>query len=755
MQSRLRLAEGWSSFFLLMVALMSAAIAVSSARWTDGLGILATAAIFGLTGGLLLAKSRFPSTIAHLFSLVYGLFTVGYLVAGMVDEPVWHKRVLLLGERFVTWLTKATSGGTSRDSLMFVLLLASLFWLLGHIAAWYTFRYPRLWRVLIPLSLTMLVNYYAYTDPRIATRSTTSLTPFLAAFLLATLLYVVRTNVHLRELEWRNCRVNYSTDVRVDFVRSGTILASIALLAMVIAPGANASPHIEDLWSGIEEARDNMRTTVSRLFASLDVRGRGVGNPFTNRTALGGPRSLGNEVLFDVRARSGRYWRAMVYDRYTGSSWISTDDHKLLLPPGETVISSDWQMRQEMTQTVAVYLPSSTQLFAAPEPVRVPAFSAQASITFDQGKVTSVSALYSRKTLRAGNVYQVVSSVSRADPDTLRTAGQDYPDWSGRRYLQLPDTVTDRTRALAQEITADVETVFDKAQAIEQYLRHNLRYDLSAPAPPPGQDFVDFVLFDLKRGYCDYYTTSFVVLARSVGIPARVAMGYAQDTYDDEAKAYRVRANNGHSWPEVLLPKFGWIQFEPTVILDPIDWPASPDPSAAGNSSSAVPYTPPDPRGELEDLLDEDDMRPGSGAYFPPQESSSILSPLFALVGLLVIAAVGAVAMYWVTEKQGMSGLNVVELAYTRMWRLAARLGVPAAPDQTPYERAEVLSALVPEGEPPIRRITGMYVAVRFGRANADSSEAGRQWAVLRPRLWQTWFQKKINRLQQKRQRRR
>jgi transglutaminase-like putative cysteine protease len=750
MLERLKLDEGWSSFFLLLVMLISAAMSIAAARWTDELGHLATAAMFSLVLGLLLAKSRFPAVIAHLFSLVYGLFVVGYLIGRLIDQPTWRERLVELGERVVTWLTKATSGGTSRDSLMFVLLLAFLFWLLGHLAAWYTFRRPRLWRVLLPIGVTMLVNYYVYTDPRISTRSETSLAPFLGIFILATLVYVVRTNVFLREMEWRSSNVNYSTELRFDFVRSGTILATIALVVMVVAPGASASPQLSDMWDGVEDFRDNVRTTVSRLFASLDTRGRGIGNPFGNRAVLGGPRDLGDEVLLDIKARSGRYWQAMVYDRYTGSDWINTDDHKLLLPPGERVSSSNWSMREVMTQTVAVYVANTNQLYAAPEPLRVPGFSTEANITFEQGEVASVSALYSRKRLQPGNIYQIASSVSRADPDTLRSANQENPDEIERRYLQLPDTVTDRTRALAEEVTADHETVFDKAQAIEQYLRHNLTYDLNVPPPQEDQDFVDFVLFDLQSGYCDYYATSFVVMARSVGIPARIAMGYAQGEYDEEAKAYRVRARNGHSWPEVFFPRYGWIQFEPTVVIDPIDWPVPP--SAASNSGGRASgdRNAPDPFDPREDMLGEEpDMSPGS--YFPELDSSPGPSALFvALLGLLVAAGVGVGATYWITERRGLSGLSLVQRAYTRLWRFAARLGVPSPPDQTPFERADALRTLLPEAEPPINYITSMYVAERFGRGdgNGDGSNAEAQWTLLRPLLWKSWVQKKFSRFQ-------
>jgi transglutaminase-like putative cysteine protease len=750
MIERLKLPEGWSSFFLLSVMLTTAATSISAVRWTDGLGHLASTALLSLTLGLLLAKSRFPAMVAHLFSMAYGLFTVGYLIGGMVEKPDWPERVAELGDRLVRWLSKATSGGTSRDSLIFVLLLASLFWLLGHIAAWYTFRRPRLWRVLLPLGLTVLVNYYVYTDPRISTRSTASLGPFLAIFVMSTLLYVVRTNVYLRELEWQSARVSYSTELRLDFVRSGALLAVVALIAMLIAPGASASPNLGERWRRLEDIRDDVRTTASRLFSSLDARGRSIGNPFTNRAVLGGPRDLGEEVLFDVRARSGRYWQAITYDRYTGSDWINTDEQKLLLPPGERVTPDNWFLRYEMTQTVAIYLSSNTQLFAAPEPVRVPSISTQASVTFDEGKVKSLSALYSNKRLRAGNVYQIVSAVSRADPDTLRGAGEDYPDWIEQRYLQLPDTVTDRTKDLAQEITAGQETVFDKAQTIEEYLRENLNYDLSVSAPPEDQDFVDFVLFDMQAGYCDYYATSFVVMARSVGIPARIAMGYAQGEYDRDAEAYRVRANNGHSWPEVFFPNYGWIQFEPTVIIDPVDWPEPPgdaNPAAGTSVNRDRPF----PDEDLSDFLEEPGLRPGS-VNMPELDSSPGPSPLLiSLVGLLVVAVLGSGAAYWAAEKRGTSGLNLIERAYARMWRFASWLGVPSPPDQTPYERAQSLKTIVPEGTEPIKRITDMYVIERFGRGNGndDGNGADVQWSLLRPKLWKIWLQQRLGRFPQ------
>jgi transglutaminase-like putative cysteine protease len=761
MWDRLKLQEGWLSLFLLYVMLIGAAFSISAAGWTEGLGHLATVALLSITAGAMLSKSRFPALMAHLFSLVYGLFTVGYIIGRMIELPTWPERVNDLAERAVTWLTKATSGGTSGDSLMFVLLLACLFWFLGHIAAWYTLRRSRSWRVLLPIGLTMLVNYYVYTDPRISTRSTSSLAPFVVIFLLAALLYLVRINVYLRELEWQDSQVSYNTELRFDFVRAGLVLAAVALVVMLIAPGAQAGPQMDTMWGGIEDMRTSVRETANRLFASLDTYGRGLANPFGGRLVLGGPRDLGNVVLFDVNAPGNRrYWIGASYDRYTGSDWISSDDKTARLQPDYLLDPHAGLARREITQTVTVYLQSSTQLFAAPTPVRVPELNTRAKVSFDRGQMTTASILHSVKTLKAGNSYRIVSAVSVADPDTLRAAGQDYPEWITRRYLQLPETVTDRTRALALEITSGHDNTFDKAQAIEEYLRLNFHYDLNSPRQPEGQDFVDFALFDLQGGYCDYYASSFVVLARSVGIPSRLAVGYAQGEYNEEAGAYRVYTSNGHSWPEIYLPDYGWLQFEPTVVIDPINWPAPPPPPGEGADSLASRFGDQmddfDPR---DMLADEPNMRPGGPFDSPQVESPPRQTPwaLLLLGGLLLVVCVSLVGTYWTIERRGLGGLNLVERAYARMWRFAARLGVPSPPDQTPYERAGALTILVPEGETAITRITDMYIVERFGqgKGGGDDDHIEEEWTLLRPVLWKSWLQKKFSRFQQQEQQRR
>ena len=161
--------------------------------------------------------------------------------------------------------------------------------------------------------------------------------------------------------------------------------------------------------------------------------------------------------------------------------------------------------------------------------------------------------------------YNVLGGVIDQDPDLLRLAGESYPESDGFQevYLQLPPDLSPELRRYVDEVTAGAETPYDRAIAIERAFRE-IPYSLDVPPPPDDAEVVSWFLFDLQRGYCDYFATSMVVMARMAGIPARLVVGYATGDYDIEAEQYVVTELSAHSWPELYFPEFGWIPFEPT-----------------------------------------------------------------------------------------------------------------------------------------------------------------------------------------------
>ena len=154
-------------------------------------------------------------------------------------------------------------------------------------------------------------------------------------------------------------------------------------------------------------------------------------------------------------------------------------------------------------------------------------------------------------------------------------------------------TTCRRSSALyAPEITATAPpTPYDRAVAIETALRR-LPYTLNVPTPPAGREVTSWFLFDLKQGYCDYFATAMVVLARLNGIPARLAIGYSMGQLDPERGEYVVTEMDAHSWPELYFPGQGWIPFEPTSGESPPE-----------RSESAQQAVPPDWAARMPDEL--------------------------------------------------------------------------------------------------------------------------------------------------------
>src|SRR5262249_16206916 len=148
---------------------------------------------------------------------------------------------------------------------------------------------------------------------------------------------------------------------------------------------------------------------------------------------------------------------------------------------------------------------------------------------------------------------------STASETALRSAGTAYPDWVAARYLQLPGTVTERTRALATQLANGETNPFDTAIAIQTYVRDTIRYEENIDPPAAGRDVVDYVLFDSQQGYCEYYGSSMAVLLRMDGIPARVVGGYYRVPFDQQDNGYLYREKNAHLWVEVFFPGYGWI----------------------------------------------------------------------------------------------------------------------------------------------------------------------------------------------------
>ncbi len=133
-----------------------------------------------------------------------------------------------------------------------------------------------------------------------------------------------------------------------------------------------------------------------------------------------------------------------------------------------------------------------------------------------------------------------------------------------KRYTQIPYNITYRVKKLAQDLTKDYDNNYDRTKAIETYLSSNYDYTLNPGNTPRDKDFVDYFLFEGKKGYCTYYSSAMAILLRCIGIPSRYVEGYVMPP-SSENGVYKVTNEQAHAWVEVYFEGFGWIPFEPTA----------------------------------------------------------------------------------------------------------------------------------------------------------------------------------------------
>ncbi|MDX1522270.1 MAG: transglutaminaseTgpA domain-containing protein, partial [Anaerolineae bacterium] len=612
MGRQLDLEKAKSLVFLTAGLVMAVTFAVGASGWTRGLNIITFIGLGSILIGIMLARSILPGVIAHIFSVIIGIGWSFWVTARLLPvHYTWPERWENLAIRMNTWYERAVEGGTLYDNLIFIFQMGFIVWCVGYLTVWFVFRSGKVWQSIVPGGILLIMNlYYAPND----------ITFWVLIYLLLSFLVVIRFNTLTQEAKWRAEGVFFRPDVSFDFLRDGFIFSALIIGIAWLAPpvvDAKALGLLDEFQGTWHDVQSNW----NRLYADLNYRDQsGAVGTFGQSFALGGPRYLTDEPVMDVRIEgTGRYWRATVYDEYNGIGWRNSQQDSFSYGPEAEVSLPIYAASEPITQTYTFHRDNSTVLYAMNGVMEI---SRNARVTYNEltrdqiapynqpnwptsdGPIMEgITYIRSNAAVDRGESYEAVSRPSQASIGQLREAGTNYPGWVTSRYLQLPPT-TDRVRNLAFEITAEYTTPFDKAQAIERYLRNNINYNELIEPPPLGMDKVDYILFEIKEAYCDYYATAMIMMLRTVGIPSRMAAGFAQGTYNAELDAFQVVNADAHSWVEVYFPRYGWIEFEPTAAQPGIIRPTS---AENENSFASGSFPNPDqlPDGSRPDLLDQ------------------------------------------------------------------------------------------------------------------------------------------------------
>ncbi|MBS1674456.1 MAG: transglutaminase domain-containing protein, partial [Actinobacteria bacterium] len=253
----------------------------------------------------------------------------------------------------------------------------------------------------------------------------------------------------------------------------------------------------------------------------------------------------------------------------------------------------------------------------------------------------------------------------------------------------------------AQQVVGDIGDDYDKLIALQTWFRAGFRYSLQTPVDDgfDGQNVTAVARFlAVREGYCVHFAGAFALMARSLGMPTRIVVGYLPGTAtdrrsDDGRVVYEVSTDQLHSWPEVYFSGIGWVPFEPTATRGVATAFANPadNSSGAGTTPTAGATPQPTSSSSAKDPhgLDVPEAGGGSAAAPSPLQALPVLAILLGLLVLLVVPAI-------VRRAQGIgrrarAGRGDAEAAWAELQATLQDLGQPASPAESPRARGERL----------------------------------------------------------------
>lgn len=688
--------------------------------------------------GSLMASSRFDWLFAVAYSLFVGLaWVIGGLTPMITpteiaelglqgQAPALARSGVLLTAANHWWLAGELLPTRTQELVWGAGVILALWWL-TYLGTWAILRQGASWLSVFSAGLALAFCCQWGEPPLLG---------WLALFCAAAFLLLCQTHLRERQLHWRTRQIAVQPTLNRHFLVTALGFALTALLSAGLMPALGQSSWVHQqigqwpwlnptfCWPG--------RCAISGNFAA--------------ELLLTGPRLVDDTPVLRIATSGKRYWRALIFDTYAGRRWSSDTLGAQAFAAATPLPGQQWSPTVELTQTVTVLQPGQQAIVGAAEIHRV-SLPVDAQLQqADPPAGLAVRTLQAQRPLERNEQYTVVSQLPVATAAELAAAGTDYPPTVRALYLQLPENFSPRIAATALTVTQAAITPYAKVRAVESFLRR-YPYNDQLQAPPVGVDPVEYFLYTAQSGYCDYYASAMVLLVRSLGIPARLASGYAQGVWEESTGAYVVRRRDAHSWVEVFFPTVGWVEFEPTAnqpanTASTAQPPAAtaPEPlSVAGNTLAAPPNavskTVDQERSLLWDLLSQHAGRDfGYGLL------------LLLLAGTLWVSGI----QYWRQRRQPDAELPID--LYLRMLRWAKRLGIPLRPSDTPYEQARRLVQIVPAGRMLIQTLIDGYVYLLFRRKAATGATLTpnnpapanllHSWRQLQPVLWKAWVQR-------------
>ena len=804
----LRPTDGWISVTLLALNLIVVVWSVDHANWVATPN-LAFVVLLAMVTGLVLARLPFWGALVFPVGLGLGLLVVVWRITSSQGGDAAVADAGQLWDRLDLWFTAVKSGNINIDQVPFAFGVLVVTWLLGYVGVWVFARYRNFWGVFVlggigllsnltylPPSASLFLGIYLFSALLLVARvqsvrrrhdwrrrnfkfdenlGVLSLTDsvFLAALVLLAAFLIPPTQkfgpTHSAYEFMRSPMGGWEGDFNRLFAGiparrplgyriwgdvmafQGSISPTTTEVLRVESPVAmylkarTYGTYTSKGWVSEGTSLEAMDWVPS--FAVPQARldrievNYSVTPKYASRSLFGGAQVLSTNRSVQVET----------YDSPVYTLDLSRPQAADSLPP--RLAEAAENLNRAVLQRGAL-VDDATLANSLPQDLRLlEVFRAEGEV--QQATVVEVlpalpdvlSVRSSDGKVKAGDTYQITSSVSVAKSKDLRSAGRDYPTWALMKYTQLPEDIPQRVRDLGAQLTSEAETPYDKAKAIEDYLA-SFTYNLKIEPPPFNADGVDHFLFTLQEGYSEYFASAMTVLLRTVGVPARLATGYTAGDKVPDQNLYRVTDSHSHAWVEVFFPAYGWISFEPTPgKFLPEGLPLESQETSGGDTESEY-------RDPIEYLCIEvqascfedteaaqaDDASASRDTW--PGKFMAILPWL--LSGLGIVALLAATASFlW---RRYMFPSGDPRAIYRRLAFLGGLGSVGPLEHQTPFQYRERLRTVLPNYREDVSVLVEAYVRSRYGAKElsfADRHRLADAWLRIRLPLLLRFFRRR------------
>lgn len=675
---------GWQLFTFALATVLILPVMVSA----SSLELQTTPTVIGVIAGLIVGfgGGRRTRPLLIIPALLVCLALIGLLPPWrVIESDLWALgRIVSQVVRRSTapyppllFAAAVSAAATSTQNLLVAAWegnAAALAWFVAHLLALLGF----LSAGMLGLGLRRRALLLTWTMPLIATIVLTVIIARLGlgyaiTGLFVTMLFAIFGSFISRERSWERAGTGYSDILRWDVAQGGTLLLALVIGAGFVLPSLPRNFVTTWLWAdvrlpaGLEELDNDAPGT--RLNGNL-----GGGRSQVGRMRAGDDLALGQSLEQGARDEMALriqvqgvpegplpYWRAQIFEDYTGRGWETGEIR--MVPIGSFQIERDPAnfTVQQITDMNAGR--GRSPRYGLPDIIATGDQALREETALGElvgwSGTTSSYTVYSQPPVRPSDTI----------PELVRMQSVLVP------FRELPDALPERVADLARRITEAAVSQTERAAAIESYLR-DLSYSYEVEPLQPGGDAVDQFLFTMRSGYCTYYASAMAVMARVVGIPSRVAVGYASGTLDPETRTYTVLEADAHAWPELYIDGQGWTRWEPTPIREVPPRNTSP---------------------EIEPIIPESEPA-------QPVAQSNYWGILILGVAAMLLAVVAWQRLNFVAP---LSPAGV----HTDLYRFGRRVGVPPGAGDTVEDYTRRLARAAPAAERPLTRVGRLLTA--------------------------------------------